>query len=588
MGSTHEGSTSNRVIIALLMIAALVPFAQTLSFGYVMDDTTAIRANPAVTGWTSLIKVWTQPYFGFRDSGLYRPLSMTVFALIWNAGGRWPLWFHVLVVAMHMAATVMVWRLLAPRLDRWPAVIAATWFAVHPVHVEAVANIANSTEIFVALWICALAQWLSRIDERPGPIPWTSAVVAGALYLAAFLSKESGAVAPLLAALWLWGWRTQGSAPAERGPSQWLARWWPVLVAWGAAALIVFTVRGLVLGGPLSEESIAAPGLYGVSAGQRIWAMLSLGPTILRLLIWPGATNPHYGPTALSQPAADVWAAATIVMAAVMVVAAAWLAKRGDRRLLASVGWTAIAFVPASNIFVATGQILSERTLYVPSIGVAMIIGLTLQAVWSVSTTVIRERAVRIGVIALAACVVTVLALRTVRSSQVWRNHNTLFTQMIAADTAGYRGYWLSALDARRRGDTTEALALFGRAYSNYPRDPGLLMDYSISLFERHEYARAASIASRLMEWSQLRAHPTWAPLYLDALGRAYGADSVIAAGRRLMAEAPSAKTALFVGSAHEVRGDFAAAIRSYRAGLQLAPADSTLRDRLAKAQRAR
>jgi hypothetical protein len=523
-----------------------------------------------------------------RDSGLYRPLLMTLFAIVWNAGGHWPLWFHAMCVAMHMAATLLVWRLLRSGVSRWPAVLGALWFAVHPVHVEAVANIANSSEVLVGLWTCALALWLARIDDNPGRISWARAAVAGALYLAASLSKESGAVAPVLAGLWLWGWHKAPGAATPRSAAQLLARWWPVLAAWGAAALIVIIARHLVLGGPVSEASIAPSGLYELSALQRMRAMLALGPTILRLLIWPGPPTPYYGPSVLAQATAATWATITIVTLLIVLAVGAWLAKRGDRRVVAAVAWVLVAFLPASNLLVATGQILSERTLYVPSIGVAMLIGVTLQAVWSISGRMPALRVLRTAAIAASAVVATMLAIRTARASEVWRDHSSLFAQMIGSESGAYRGYWLLGLEDRRRGRRSNAIEMFDKAYTEYPGDPGLLMDFSITLYEEGDYRRAASVGAGLMQWPHLRDHPTWVSIYLDALGRAYGPDSVIAVGGRLMAEAPSPKTALFVGFAHETRGDLAGAVQNYRAGLRLSPSDSALRDRLAKTQRTR
>jgi tetratricopeptide (TPR) repeat protein len=156
---------------------------------------------------------------------------------------------------------------------------------------------------------------------------------------------------------------------------------------------------------------------------------------------------------------------------------------------------------------------------------------------------------------------------------------------MIQSPSGAYRGYWLLGLEDRRRGRRSNAIDMFDRAYKEYPGDPGLLMDFSIMLYEEGDYRRAASVGAGLMQWPHLRNHPTWVSLYLDALGRAYGPDSVIAVGGRLMAEAPSPKTALFVGFAHETRGDRAGAVQNYRAGLRLSPSDSALRDRLAKVQ---
>jgi hypothetical protein len=533
---------SSRYIVALLLIAALVPYAQTVGYGYLLDDTTVIRANPDIQGWKSLVEVWRQPYGGFRlqGSGLYRPLTMTLFAFLWNAGGHWPLWFHVVSVAMHMAAAFMVWRLLVPGLSGhpWPAMIAALWFAVHPVHVEAVASIANSSEILVAFWTCALALYLRRAAARPGPIGWPTAAGCGLLYLSAFLSKESGAVAPALAALWVWGWRPGTGAMNVRDVSRVVARWWRAVAGCLAAAAIVFTLRAVVLDAAVPGKAMVAPGLDDLSAPERIWAMLSLGPTIIKLLVWPSLTNPHYGPTSFPRTAVAWWVMTTVLVVSIAIAVALLRAKRGDRRMLAALGWTAVAFLPASNLVIPTGQILGERTLYVPSIGIAMLVGLAVEALWSASTTPRWRMIGKLAATTAAISVIAVFAVRAARSASLWRAHRTLFARMIAADSLGYRGYWLSGMDARYRGDFAEGLALLAKAYALYPRDRALLVEYSAALSHAGEYRRAAAIASQLMNWPESRRDPRAVAFYLAALNRAYGPDSVAAGARRLAPDA--------------------------------------------------
>jgi hypothetical protein len=535
-----DSPSVRRLVIAVLIIAAMAPYVTTLGFGYVMDDTTVIRSNPVLNGWGSLLRVWTRPYGGLESSysGLYRPVVMAMFAFVWNAGDHWALWFHVTAVAMHGLATLLVFRLVSVAVDRWPATLAALWFAVHPVHVESVANVANSAEVLVAIWTCALALSFERIARDSTRVRWTQAMGIAALYAAAFLTKESGAVAPALAALWLWGWRRPAHGERSNG-AQWLSRWWPVVAGCAAVAAAVFLARVVVLGSPLTRGSIAAAGLDTLSTPARMWAMLSLAPKIVALLAWPVTTNPHYGPTTFPGTGASALAAASVVMGIAVVTLALWLWRRGERRLLAAVGWTVVAFVPASNLLVATGQVLAERTLYVPSIGAAMLIALVLQAAVSVA----RAKAlpvVRQVAIALGALVVAIFAARTARWIALWRNNSSVFAQMIAVDSTGYRGYWLAGLDAGYRGRGDEAVALLGRAYSLYPRDRGLLMDYSTALSERGDHRHAAAIAATLMAWPELRTDPYSIGLYLDALDRAYGKDSVASAARRLLAEAPS------------------------------------------------
>jgi Flp pilus assembly protein TadD len=152
---------------------------------------------------------------------------------------------------------------------------------------------------------------------------------------------------------------------------------------------------------------------------------------------------------------------------------------------------------------------------------------------------------------------------------------------MIAADTAGYVGYWFTGVHVGRNGRMDQALTLLERAYARYPRDRGLQLDYADALVQNGQHARAAAIATELMRDPKFQAKPTAVAVYLDATGRTFGADSVVAAARRLMALTPSPTAVLFLGQAHAVRGDSAAAIAIYRDGLRAFPGDSVLRSRL-------
>ncbi len=581
---------SRRTIGVLLVVASLVPFLRTLGFGYVMDEVTAIRSNPELHGWSAILRVWAHEYGNpdARFEGLYRPLTMSLFAFAWNAGGGWPVWLHLLAIALHAAATVLVWRLMERGVGRVPAVLAALWFAVHPVHVETVANVANSSEALVAIWTCLLAVHLQRSSERL-PITWSAAIVTGVLFLAACFSKESGIMSIALAALCVWGWR-EPQRVAAGPPLAWdqatrtplarlLGRWQRVLVVCAAAVAILFAVRTLVLGGPLTGEDIAAPGLDGMTTWSRMRAMLSLSPTILRLLVWPPKLNPHYGPSVFGQPGA--WLAATVAVLAALVALAAWSARRGDRRPLTAMLWTVIAFLPASNLLVPTGQILAERTLYVPSIGVAMLVGLVLQAAQTSQRAGRAVPGVWPATVALALAVIAFAAARSARWTEVWRTHPSVYAQMIVADSANYRGYWFSAVYAGNNGRMDDALPLLARAYDLFPADRGLKLDYSDALLRQGMSRRAAVVALGLMDSPTFRARPRAVAVYLEALGRAFGPDSVVAAGRWIMARTPSSTAALYVGQAHQLRREWTEAARAYREGLRLSPTDSVLAVRL-------
>jgi hypothetical protein len=79
----------------------------------------------------------------------------------------------------------LVFRLLARGVSVIAAAIGAAWFAVHPIHVEAIASVANSSEILVALFTGALALIVARTTANDGRPSSRSATMAALVYLLA-------------------------------------------------------------------------------------------------------------------------------------------------------------------------------------------------------------------------------------------------------------------------------------------------------------------------------------------------------------------------------------------------------------------
>lgn len=579
----------------VLIVAAIAPFAGTLLYGYIYDDAAIILANPTIQGWKSLIEVWRHPYWvngGPDTSGLYRPLLMTVFAIIWNGAHKFAIAFHLVAVALHTVATLLLFKLLRRGVGQWAAAGAALWFAVHPVHVEAVANISNVSEVLVCVWTLLLALWvLPPPDPRNSswnPPDWTRSAVAALLYAAALLTKESGAVAPALALLAAVGWRPLSQSSLRDAAAQW-REWLRVIVLWAAALVAVLIVRRIVLGGVVGTVSIAAPGIDGLSASRRVWSMLALGGRIGELLLWPTTQNPHYGPSVLPSPPGITTAAVLTIAAIVVAIVASWRiafrARQPDGRPLVGLAWTLIAFLPASNLLTATGQLLAERTLYVSSVGVAMLVAWCLDRVLerAAARGQPRPRAragARIATLVTVGLVVAACVRGYVRTrdyARVWRDRRTVFLQMVRADSLSYRGYQLLAIEAKDHQRSAEAAELYARSYALRPSDPTLLTDYGEYLLETGRARYALAIGDRLFRHSDMWTDARAVTLLLNATGRVWGVDSVLATAQRLNTRAPSARAALFIGMAYDAKGDSTSAKAAYRAGLRLAPHDSAL-----------
>jgi hypothetical protein len=398
----------------------------------------------------------------------------------------------------------------------------------------------------VAIAAAALALLVRREADRMAgdgaAVGWPAALAMALLFTGAALTKESAFVIPALAVLWVWGWR-RPPAPASAAVDRpaLLRRWARPLLLGAISILVLFTARRLVLGDAVGSAAMAAPGLEGLSAWQRGWVMLALGPRVLELLFWPVRLLPHYGPEVIAAtgPSAAGWATLVLLGGAAAVT---WtLARRGDRRPLVAVGWMTIAFLPASNLLVATGQILAERTLYGASIGAAM--ALAWLADRAVDTSRAFERTPRLAVRAGVACALALAALRsaamTLEYDGTWRTNGALFQYLVAADPAGYRGHWLLALQAEQGARPDSALRELGRAYARFSGDRQLTIDYTNALLAARRPGDAARVASNLMRFADMRADSNAVGLYLSAVAQAYGADSARALARAL---APSVR----------------------------------------------
>ena len=329
-------ATARRWFELLVGGAAFVAYARSLLFGFILDDTTIIRSNPQIQSWSAVLRAFVQPYWGTNgaSSGLYRPLFVSVIGALWNTAGHFPFWFHLFAVVMHVAASIMVLRLASRAVAATPAAVGALWFAVQPVHVEAIASVANSSEILVALLALGLASIVWRAGRsRYADLHWRWAFGAALLFGAACLVKESGVMVPALALAFAALWREPPVEWREIRSDFALMRWWRVIAAFALTLMLVIAARIAVLG-TLVPKTITTPGLSGLSFTQRLWSMLSLGPVAARVLLIPRGLNPHYGPSYIdgaSGPTSDAWI--TIFALAIVIFIAIVLIRKGRRTI---------------------------------------------------------------------------------------------------------------------------------------------------------------------------------------------------------------------------------------------------------------
>ncbi|MBW3533918.1 MAG: hypothetical protein KY453_01665 [Gemmatimonadetes bacterium] len=442
---------------ALAGLVAVLAFANSLANRFAYDDVHVIVENTALKSLETLPGLIFQPYWpGTFGSalGLWRPGMTAILGLQWAAWDGNPAMFHLVNVLAHAAATVLVVVLVA-RLSTVPvAFLAGIIFAVHPVHVEAVANVVGLADVLsAALVLAACILHLGAPAHRYGAIRLAG---VAALFLAAFSVKESAVTLPAI--LFLLDAARGRMAP--RDLPGYLRGRWHLYATLAAIAVAMLVLRHSVLGsiasalGPLGADRLEG----GI---PRIWTLAQIWAHYVRLLVLPLDLSPDYAPNVI--PIALGWtllaAVGALLMLGILVLALwAWRSPpleegRTTPRILAfGVVWFGIVISPVSNVFFLAGVLLAERTLYLPSVGAAFVGG------WLLVSLYRRRR--RVALLA-TTLVVLFMTVRTVQRNPTWRDNDILFGTMIAQYPQSGRSQWVLGDLFLQAGRLSESLRTY-------------------------------------------------------------------------------------------------------------------------------
>jgi len=180
-------------LLALLTAAAYLPV---LHAGWIWDDDYYVTRNLLIREPGGLLRIWFEP----TSLPQYYPLVHTTFWMEYRLFGVGPRAYHVTNVVLHALGALLLWRVLL-RLKIPGAFLAASVFAVHPVHVESVAWVTERKNVLSGFFFFAsLLAWL-RFDPLEGPAsrrPWMFYALSLSAFACALLSKTVTCSLPAL------------------------------------------------------------------------------------------------------------------------------------------------------------------------------------------------------------------------------------------------------------------------------------------------------------------------------------------------------------------------------------------------------
>jgi len=438
-------------ISALLAVVTAAVYASVRAHGFLFfDDATYLVENGMVRGgltWRGVQWALTASY-----AGNWHPLTwvshMTDVQLFGMDAG----WHHLVNLALHIASTVLLFRVLTHMTgQRAASAFVAALFALHPLHVESVAWIAERKDVLSTFWwVLALTAYVSFVRQ---PRAWRYGAVMVCFALA-LMSKPMVVTLPfvlLLLDVWPLGrWRGAGGHSDARALVK--EKGWLFLMAAGSA-IVTFIVQ---------QHAGAVQSLGRVPMLTRAAAVPVAYLHYLFTTIWPIHLAPLY-PYPASIP---LWES---LGALAVLVAVSVLALRSFRqRPYVFVGWCWFlgTLVPVNGVVQIGSPLYSDRYMYVPAIGLFLI------AVWLAREWAATRPAWTRPVVMAGAAVVIGLAILSYRQVQYWQDNVTLWEHTVAVTGPNYRGQTNLGFALAGAGDKTGALDAYHEALRINPSYP--------------------------------------------------------------------------------------------------------------------
>ncbi|MBC7863785.1 MAG: tetratricopeptide repeat protein [Bacteroidia bacterium] len=411
----HSNSVFNtqRFWLILAPIVAFLLYCNTLSNGYALDDLAVISQNKFVQkGFGGFGDIFTTYYWaGFwtNYSGLYRPLSLILFATEWAISPNNTVLFHLVNVLLYALSAFLLLRFL---LKLFPAekiifpVIATLIFIFNPMHTEVVANIKSADEILYLIFFILSASWLLKSVESG---KMSHKIISGVFLLLSLLSKEGAILFIPVLGLLLFMFR---SVELKKIFSFLLPH-------------LIFTALWLLLHyyiiehGPAykpyewRDNSLLASDSFFI---QKSTAIGFLGRYIIKSFLPYQMAWDYSYPAIPNTGLFSAWPMIGLILSLFLLFIAIKYFKKNPV-ISFSILFFFITIALTSNIFKTIGANIADRFLFVPSLGTALLIS------YCLSQIKIKNQAL----IVLLACPLFIFySFKTVNRNNDWKNDFTL------------------------------------------------------------------------------------------------------------------------------------------------------------------
>jgi tetratricopeptide (TPR) repeat protein len=423
------GSKQRQVLLlisAALAVATLVAYEPIRHNDFIQyDDQPYVTENPNVKGGiTQQSVIWA---FTKSHAANWHPITWLSHMLDCEIYGLNPLGHHITSLLIHIANSLLLFLLLSKMTGSvWPSAFVAAAFALHPVHVESVAWVAERKDVLSGLfWMLTMLAYVHYV-RRPNVRRYVLVLLA---FVMGLMSKPMVVTLPfvlLLLDYWPLGrlvWQPHGSTINTQKQQSvsaiyqkasiyhLLAEKVPMLVLSAISSVITFVVQ---------------------KQGIEVVASLKYWPLYMRVINTLGNYSNYIAKMLYPKGLAVLYPlpekmtidAAVLAVMGVTVLLVLW--RRGRPWLVVGLLWYLGTLVPVIGLVQVGLQIMADRYTYLPSIGIFLIIAWGAQEIFS------KMRYSKAILASGAAAALIAMVLMTRIQVGYWQDSPTLFGRTIA------------------------------------------------------------------------------------------------------------------------------------------------------------
>jgi tetratricopeptide (TPR) repeat protein len=441
----------------------------------------------------------------------WHPLTWMSHMLDIQVFGLNPRWHHLTNLFFHVLNTILLFLIFCRMTNApWKSAFVAALFAIHPLHVESVAWVAERKDVLSTFfWMLTMGAYVRYVEH---PRIGNYLAVPACLVLGLMAKPMLVTLPFVLMLLDFWPLRRldkpnrqaaaeindpphgnkrkkksdgvgglKGAAQAKK-PGDHPYRWASirplvvekiplfVLAALSCAATYAAQAKGGAV------KSLQSFPLDARISNALVSYLIYIGKTI-----WPGDLAVYY-PHPGFLPAWLVLGAATLLGAATAAVI--WMAKRSPY-LATGWLWFAVTLLPVIGMVQVGNQGMADRYTYIP------LIGLFILAVWGIPEIVGKWQYRKEALFALSAVILPSLFAVTWVQTGYWQNSIRLYNHALKANSSNDVVRYNLGLAYAKIGDLRQAIENYDRAVEINPGYLDVYVSRGIVYDELRAYPRA-------------------------------------------------------------------------------------------------